>query len=54
MSGDMVARYLPLNLVSIHLMASEKTMSADGRTDGRTTNAHVITVPLLCSSTKQS
>ncbi len=54
----MVKRYLSAKffLALICLTGSEKTVfTEDGRTDGRwTTDAHVTTVALLCSSTKQS
>ncbi len=43
-SGNMVDRYLSLKFGVNPL---------DG-TDGRTTDAHVMTVALLCSNTKQS
>ncbi len=46
----MVNRYFSLNLASIRSKVSEKTSFMDGQA----TDAHVTTVALLCSSTKQS
>ncbi len=42
------------DLALIRLTVSEKTGFVDGRTHGRTPDAGVTTVALLCSSTKQS
>ncbi len=50
----MVDRYLLLKF-SVNPLDGFRENDVYGRTDdGRTTNAHVMTVALLCSSTKQS
>ncbi len=50
-SADRVVMYLSSKFALIHSAVSEETMSTDGRV---TTDAHVMTVALLCRSTKQS
>ncbi len=53
LSGDMVDRYFSPKLGVNSLHSFLENGFSDGRRDGRMTDTHVMTVPLLCSGTKQ-